>query len=129
MLSKTFSKIDLFNNALSASWKRNQAISNNIANVNTPNYKRQDVEFESLIKQARAQGPMQVTDPRHFSNDPMTIEPQLVQDTMTAFRRDGNNVNIDTEMALLAENQIRYETLTSQLNNHLKRLRIAYSQG
>ena len=58
-----------------------------------------------------------------------TYESNIVKDKNTSFRRDGNNVNIDTEMAELAENQIKYETITKQLNSNLKRLRLAMSEG
>jgi len=130
MLNKSYGKINLFDKALSASWQKNQVISNNIANVNTPNYKRQTVEFESLLQSAQQLGgPLSVTHENHISNNGASINPKIVQDSMTSFRRDGNNVNIDTEMALLAENQIRYETLTKQLNDNLKRLRISFSSG
>lgn len=130
MLNKSYSKINLFDKALSASWQKNQAISNNIANVNTPNYKRQTVEFETLLQDAQVLGgPLNTTNSKHMPVHGMSLEPRLVMDSMTSFRRDENNVNIDTEMALLAENQIRYETLTKQLNDNLKRLRISFSQG
>lgn len=130
MLKSSFNKINMFNQALNASWLKNQAISNNIANVNTPNYKRETVEFEDLLNSAMGNtaAPLTRTHEKHMplvSN----IEPKIVKDKNTSFRKDGNNVNIDTEMAELAENQIHYEAITRQLNDSLKRLRIAIREG
>jgi|LGVF01.1.fsa_nt_gb flagellar basal-body rod protein FlgB len=129
MLNKSFSQINLYNKALDASWQKNEAISNNIANVNTPNYKRETVAFEEVLK--RAMGTSIPVSRTHENHMPMTtdISPSIVKDKNTSFRRDGNNVNIDTEMAELAENQIKYETITKQLNSNLKRLRLAMSEG
>ena len=130
MLKNSYHKIDLFDKALSAAWKNNQAISNNIANVNTPNYKRESVEFESILQKAKKViGPLETTHEKHFSIQKLSVEPRLVKDDSTSFRKDGNNVNIDTEMAYLAENQLRYETITKQLNDNIKRLRISMSKG
>ena len=129
MLNNSFNQINLYNKALDASWQKNQAISNNIANVNTPDYKRETVEFEEVLK--RAIGMSMPVSRTHEKHMPLTsdISPSIVKDQNTSFRRDGNNVNIDTEMVELAENQIKYETITKQLNSTMKRLRMAIGQG
>lgn len=126
MLNNSFGKINLFNQALTASWLKNQAISNNIANVNTPNYKRETVEFEDLLGSAMGNSVTSLNK-SHVKHMPLTsnVEPMIIKDRSTSFRKDGNNVNIDTEMAELAENQIKYEALTKQLNSTLSRLRKA----
>lgn len=126
MLKNSYGKLNLFNQALTASWMKNQAISNNISNVNTPNYKRETVEFEELLQNAmgNAVGPMVRTHEKHMPYT-QSVEPRIVKDESTSFRKDGNNVNIDTEMAELAENQIRYEAITKELNDTLKRLRLS----
>lgn len=49
VISNMFRDIDLMTKGLNASWKRNEVISNNIANVNTPNYKRMEVKFEEFL--------------------------------------------------------------------------------
>lgn len=130
MLKNSFNKINLFDKALTASWMKNQAISNNISNVNTPNYKRETVDFEDVLRNAASNqnGPMVKTHDKHMSVS-NSVTPTIIKDDSTAFRKDGNNVNVDTEMAELAENQIRYEAITKQLNDTLKRLRISIKQG
>lgn len=130
MLKNSYTNINLFNQALNASWLKNQAIANNIANADTPDYKRETVEFEDLLKSAMGNtaAPIARTHEKHIpvAN---SIEPRIVKEDGTSFRKDGNNVNIDTEMAELADNQIRYEALTNQLNSQLKRLRMAIQEG
>lgn len=127
MLKDSFAKIDLFNKSLTASWMKNQAISNNIANVNTPNYKRETVKFEELLQNSM-ETQMRKTNEKHM---PLTnnITPIVEKDKNTSFRKDGNNVNIDIEMAELAENQMKYNALTTELNNAFKRLKSAINQG
>lgn len=113
-----FNHTDMLGLALDATWKRNKAISENIANVDTPGYKRQDVSFESYFERALK------------SNDPETIEklrrvePKVYTDNASlSYRKDGNNVDVDTEMVNLAENQLRYNTLISQVNYNFERLK------
>ncbi|MBI9011911.1 MAG: flagellar basal body rod protein FlgB [Clostridiales bacterium] len=125
MLKNAFNTINLYNKALDASWLKNEAITNNIANANTPNYKRETVEFEEVLKRAMGNPAISMTKTNEKHMPLMNnMNPVVIKDKSTSFRKDGNNVNIDTEMAYLAENQIKYETLTKQLNSNLKRLRI-----
>lgn len=127
MLKDSFNNINLFNKSLTASWMKNQAVSNNIANVNTPNFKRETVNFEDMLRNS-IDMQMAKTNSKHITMG-NNANPIVVKDTSTSFRKDGNNVNIDVEMAELAENQIKYNALTSQLNDTFKRLRIAIKQG
>lgn len=126
MLKTAFRSINLYNKALDASWLKNEAITNNIANANTPNYKRETVEFEEVLK--RAMGPNTIQMFRtHENHMPIggSLNPTVIKDKGTNFRKDGNNVNIDTEMAYLVENQIKFEAITKQLNSHINRLKSA----
>ncbi len=126
MFKNSFNKINILNQSLTASWLKNQAISNNISNVNTPNYKRETVNFEEILKRnmdARSI-PINKTHDKHMSLQ-NGASPLIEKDSSTSFRKDGNNVNIDIEMAELAENQIKYNALTRQLNDTFKRLRMS----
>ncbi len=104
---------NILQKALEGNWARHKAITNNIANVDTPNYKRKDVAFDQYLQEAirRNDGslanvrPMTYTDYRQFS-----------------YREDGNNVDMDLEMGFLAQNQIRHEVLISQVNYNFKRM-------
>lgn len=131
MLNKSFSNVNFFKKAMDASWLKNQAIANNMANVNTPGYKRETVNFEEALKSAMDQnGAIQIrkTDSAHMDlNNP--IEPKIDKVTDTSFRMDDNNVDIDVEMAELSKNQLQYNALTNQLNAQLQRLRSVISGG
>lgn len=120
--SNAFNYINVLEKAADASWTRNTVISNNIANVDTPNYKRQDVSFESYLKTAINSN--QVLDQAVNTMDVSTITPSVYTDHETlSYRLDGNNVDIDVEQANLAENQIKYYTLLDSINQEFERLK------
>lgn len=132
MLNKNFNSINIYEKALNASWAKNQVISNNIANVNTPGYKRQDVKFESILKESiKGQSfTLSKTHPKHLPlNGSSNSIHQIVEESNTSFRRDKNNVNIDVEMAELSKNTIKFNSLVQQISSNLRRLRMAVTDG
>ena len=115
--------------SMDAASLRQTVISNNIANVDTPNFKRSEVRFEDLLKK-EMNGSLTIqarrTDPRHFSfSTGATVDPQIVQDKTSIMNNNKNNVDIDAEMSLSAKNQLGYSTLVQQVNNEIKHLRTA----
>lgn len=94
---------------------RHAAIADNIANVNTPGYKRKDVLFEAQLMEA-----LQSARPG-ARLDPVT--PQVVRDNSTSLRTDGNNVDIEREAVALAENSIRYEAITEYVAGFFSNLK------
>jgi flagellar basal-body rod protein FlgB len=133
MLKQSFESVDLFKKVLDASWLKSTAISKNIANVNTPGYKREVVEFDSILKNYLDQSntKMKITDPKHIAvhNQPNGLEPQVRKLEDTSFRKDQNNVNIDVEMSEFSKNLIKYNAMTQQVTANLKRLRLAVRDG
>ncbi len=133
MVNKSSQRIEVYRKALNAAWLKNQAISNNIANVNTPGYKRQDVQFESILKNHLNNSfELVKTHPKHISNSNSEIEklePKIIIDRNTSFRKDDNNVNIDVEMAELSKNTIKFNALSQQLTNHLQRIKMSITEG
>ena len=131
MIDKLFGNVGTLKAGLDAAWLRNEVISNNIANVDTPNYKSSSVSFESAFKKALAQdgnGNKQTREGHiEFSN--ATAQPTVIKDTNTTYRMDGNNVNIDAENAELAKNQIYYSTLVQQLSSEFRKLSMAINEG
>jgi flagellar basal-body rod protein FlgB len=120
--SNAFNYINVLDKAADASWKRNEIISNNIANVNTPGYKRKDVQFESYLT-SELLGDNSL-DKRVESADLDTLDATIYTDhSNLSYRLDGNNVDIDTEAANLAENQIRYYALLDSMSQEFSRLR------
>lgn len=119
----------LLQGSLDASALRQNVIANNIANEDTPYFKRSDVKFEDLLKN-QINGSRTIegkrTDPRHFViGSSSSVRPQVVTDEKSVMNNNQNNVDIDSEMSLLAKNQLRYNTMIQQLNNQLKQASIA----
>jgi len=98
---------------------RHEAIASNLANIDTPNYKRLDVDasFSAELKQALASG----------SVDQLTVlQPKLAVDTSAvAQSRDGNTVNLETELANLQQNGLAHGLETQLINYTLQHLQTA----
>lgn len=134
MIDKINSKTIILEKALDAAWMRNEAISNNIANVNTPGYKKSNVKFEELM--ADAVDKFQISgikkDEKFLpigKDTKLSISPEIVQEDFTSMRRDGNNVDIDVEMAELAKNSIKYNALIAQMSKEFSKIKLAISGG
>ena len=114
-------------NALDAYSLRQQTISHNIANVNTENFKAKTVSFENELKQALSQtvASLKTTNSKHFGtiNSAVRVQASVDQTKSSTFMNlDGNNVDIDTENAELASNQIRYNGLMDSINREFQNL-------
>ena len=118
--------------ALAASSLRQKAISNNIANVNTPEYKKSEVSFEDMLQSAMDgdKMPMLQTNSRHLSSKKTGVpKPKLNVIGNTSVRKDGNNVDIDVEMANLAKNSIYYNAVAQQLGSYYSTLKSVIKEG
>jgi flagellar basal-body rod protein FlgB len=107
--------------------RRQEAVSNNIANIDTPGYQRQEAPFEAELKRAMGTGPghLTTTDPRHISAPTKLGSGQAISSAqlLSSARRDGNDVSIDHEMVTMAETQMRYQAAASALNTKIGILR------
>ncbi len=129
MLNKSFDRINLLNKALDGSWLKNSAISNNIANVNTPGYKRQTVNFEDVLRTELAkstQTSMVKTNPKHMDH-PGTGSISVEEQTGTSYRVDDNNIDIDVENAEMAKNTLYYNAVVNSLNGQYSRLKSVFN--
>ncbi|MBE6081766.1 flagellar basal body rod protein FlgB [Acidilutibacter cellobiosedens] len=135
MLEKLFSNSDYLKTALDGSWLRNKAITQNIANSSTPNYKRVDVDFQTCLKNASEnykKMKLTTTDEKHIPYNGYTREGEGVKvyrDEDTSYRFDGNNVNIDTEEAELSKNEILYSNLLDQISDEYTKIKKVISEG
>lgn len=121
--TNVFDYIRVLDKAADASWLRNEAISNNIANVDTPGYKRQDVEFESVLKEALGLSRYKSMDAKVADLKVERLNGRPYTDYAGfAYRIDGNNVDIDNENVYLAENQLRYQGLLTAIGQEFKNL-------
>lgn len=124
--SGVFDYINVLDRAADGAWKRNEIIANNIANANTPNYKRKDVSFESEFQSA-------LMAMRDGNLDTKVAELNDHLDYMNSrtyidhpgysYRLDGNNVDIDTENVELASNQIKYNGIVNSINYEFENLK------
>lgn len=116
---------------------RQKVIADNIANINTPGFKRSDVNFEATLEKAinGSNGmDMKATSKKHFKTGTGTafvsdMMPVVQTDMSSSMRADENNVDMDKEMVGLAKNQITYETFTRILAAKFRSLTSVISEG
>ena len=124
--SNAFSYINVLDRAADASWTRETVIGNNIANVDTPGYKRQDVAFEGGLKRELKSSKDDTLQKAVDNVSLNKLEGRTYTDYASySYRLDGNNVDIDTENVELASEQLRYQTLTSAVSNEFTRMNTA----
>jgi len=122
--------------AMDASALRQKTIAQNIANVDTPHYKRVEVNFEDAFKQSLEKMPKRLagfkTDNQHFPinppSDPRAVQPTMWRQNDTFSRADDNNVDLDVEMAELAKAQLMYDSLMEVMSRKFKGLNMAISR-
>lgn len=110
-----FQSIDIMNKTLDATMLRFNTLTNNIANAETPNFKREDVRFEDKLEVELKKN--QVKDIKVDA-----LEPSVYTDYAGhAMRMDGNNIDIDREMTELAKTKLRYDTLIQRASAQIGR--------
>jgi flagellar basal-body rod protein FlgB len=104
---------------LDAAALRQEAIASNVANAETPGYRRLDVApaFSEQLRAQMATGTLSTSEP---------MAPQLAEDpTARSTRPDGNNVEIESELLAMNKNSVEYDYLTQVVSSNLKQLRMA----
>jgi len=140
MIEKLFSEVPLvaLERALDASSLRARLIANNIANADTPGFKALRLNFEEKLAEELGVGreggklPLKMTHPRHLPGkgmlNPLAIETSsgtIYVDPYSTYRLDGNNVDIDLEMAEEAKNAMHYAALIELATRRFASLRSA----
>ena len=108
MLDRLAGKLEHYMDLLSA---RQKLVASNIANADTPGYKTQDIDFQTEFLNAAGLGP------------------HVVEARGLAVRNDGNNVSIDRESRLLAENDLRFNIATNLLRDQIRIVKEAINGG
>ena len=101
--------VDLLESGIRAETLKQKAISNNVANLQTPGYRRLDVKFEQLLAKAIESG-----DAEKIDLD--AIKAELYQPKNTAVNSNGNDVNLEAEIGDMVKNSIRYKAFIKLLN-------------
>ena len=106
-------------NLLSASTLLHETLTNNLVNQNTPGYRRQTVAFEKLLAKELAEA--------HPALE--AVAPRILEDEITPSRPDGNNVSMDREARLLAENALRFNIASNLVRSQIRMVRTAVKEG
>ncbi|MHC4757264.1 MAG: flagellar basal body rod protein FlgB [Planctomycetota bacterium] len=115
-MSNQINIVDLLESAIRAETLRQKAIANNIANIETPNYRRVDVKFKELLVKA-----MESPD----SVDITKLEPELYEPQNTAVNANGNDVNFESEVGQMIKNGLRHEAYVRLLSKKYKQIDLA----
>ena len=123
--TNVFDYTNILDKAADASWMRENVITNNIANIDTPGYKRQDVDFESVLQKALGKTKYSSLDKkvRELNQDLGKLTTTSYTDAANySYRLDRNNVDENTENAELASESLRYQHLTTAITNNFSRM-------
>lgn len=118
--------------SLDACALRQRVIADNIANADTPGFKKSVVRFEDTLKRALKTGalPLRVSNPRHIAVDDLSsVEPRVERVETTALRTDGNNVDMEEEMVNLVTNTVTYRAAAQFISGKFAKLRYVISGG
>lgn len=119
-MSKTNSIIALIEAGIKAESLRQKAIANNVANLETPGYRRIDVKFEEfLAKSLDSSGSVDLSE----------LEPQLYRPRQTPVKSNGNDVSLENEVGAMIKNSLRYTTYIRLLNKKYKAIELAINVG
>ena len=130
--TNAFDYVNVLDKAADASWLRETAITNNLANVDTPGYKRQDVDFQSVLQKELGHSKYTSLDKkmRGLNGNLGSLNVSTYTDMSNfSYRLDRNNVDVDTENVELASEQIRYEALTASINAQFAAMRAALGKA
>lgn len=123
--------VDILHRSMDVALMRRDIISDNIANADTPNFKRSTLNFESSLKRAieseDVRGfPAVMTHEKHIPFhrpvDYRTVEPRKVLDYLSSTDNNGNNVDIEEEMMNALHNQLSYDLMTRVVSNQFTQL-------
>lgn len=133
-LQNSFGKtLDILHRSMDVSLLRRDVIANNIANSDTPNFKRTEINFESELK--RALDSEKVTPPHAFMTDRRhipfyrptdyrTVKPRKVLDYLSTSKNNGNNVDVEQEMMNALHNQLSYTVLVDAVSNQFRQVNL-----
>ena len=131
-LNNSFGKtVDMLHRGMDVALLRRSVIANNIANSDTPNFKRTVVNFESQLKRAiesqrRTTIPAKMTNSKHIPFhrpiDYRTVKPRRVLDYLSSSKNNGNNVDLEEETMLALHNQLSYQIMTQAVQNQFTQI-------
>lgn len=119
-MSKTDSIIALIEAGIRAEGLRQKAIANNVANLETPGYRRIDVKFEEILAKS-----LNSSEPVDLSE----LEPQVYQPKKTPVKSNGNDISLENEVGEMIKNSLRHQTYIRLLSKRYKQIELAINVG
>ena len=127
--SNVYNYINVLNKAANATFLRETVLTNNLANVSTPGFKRSDITFEKYLK-SELSAPWSSMDKAVAGVNLDKLKATVyVDQSELSYRLDGNNVDIDVEEANLAQNQLRYLTLLDSMTQEFSRIKMVLNRS
>ncbi len=127
-----FKVADFVGKGLDGTSLRHTVLSNNLANVNTPLFRRSDVDFSAFMAQESIKSHLSLykTHNNHlYRSSDSSSRFGVYQDNSSVMRNDGNNVDAEREMVMLMENQLHYQAMADVLSRNLSLLRSVIAEG
>ncbi|MFH0774213.1 MAG: flagellar basal body rod protein FlgB [bacterium] len=128
----TIKSIELMKKGLDTAGLRHDVISNNIANINTPGFKRSSVLFSEELSKASGKGlEAKLLHPKHisFGGKSNETQPKVVIENDTIYRNDLNNVDLNQEMADLEKNTLYYNVIAQRIGSKFRMLNTVIQGG
>jgi flagellar basal-body rod protein FlgB len=116
--------IEIINENLNRNVSKLEIVTNNIANIETPNYKRREIVFEDVLEEAKLQ--LRTSNEKHIKGIRSSYSNgKIITDQSSPSRADGNNVVLEKEIKDLNEIQLMYQSLIKMLNYVLRGRKIS----
>ena len=115
-MSKINEIFDIIGAGIKAEGLRQRAIANNVANLETPGYRRVDVKFQDVLAQA-----MESSDALELNE----VEPEIFQPNVTSLKSNGNDVNLEMEVGEMVKNSLRHKTYIRLLEKKYQQIDLA----
>jgi flagellar basal-body rod protein FlgB len=115
-MTAPISDFDMLSRLLDVAEMRHRVIAQNVANVNTPGYRKLDLSFENAFAKQLSHGGVAAS---------LEVKPKLIEASGGRERADGNNVDIDVEMGRLNKNALLYSTYTQLLASQIGSMKAA----
>ena len=118
LMSRAENIVDIINAGVKAETLRQKAIANNIANLETPGYRRIDVKFEELLaKCLRSSGEFDLSE----------VEAEIYRPKQTPVKSNGNDVNLEAEIGQMIKNTLRHKAYIRLLSKKYNQIDLAMS--
>ncbi len=115
------SNFDTLKTAMDVQLKRQELHAQNIANAETPGYKRKYVAFEEYLQESKMKLKLSTTSQKHLPSFPKVVTAKQITMKDTSVTNDGNNVDIDMEVTEMTKNALRYQVLSRLMSMNLDR--------